>query len=64
MGVALVSDLSDLSDLSDKVGRLGIPRGFARAQFGLAGGADLPLGCARLVLWQRRCAVCVGVALA
>ena len=48
MGVALVSDLSDLSDLSDKMGApvfaltgyavasLGIPRGFAKAQCGLA----------------------------
>ena len=27
--MALVSDLSDLSDLSDKLGRHGIPRGFA-----------------------------------
>ena len=70
-----MSDLSDLSDLSEQKGApvfaltgyavasQGIPRGFAVPLWN-GSGEDVSLGCARLFLWQRRCACCGGVALA
>ena len=63
MGVALVSDLSDLSDLSDKMGApLYTPRVCGAAVW-FGSGANVPVGYARLFLWQRRYAGCGGVAL-
>ena len=62
--MTLVSDLSDLSDLSDMMGAPRDNPWVCCAAVWLGLGADLPMGCAGLFLWQRWCACCGGVALA